>query len=114
MVISFFSRPKNVKPDLYTYYFSDNRGYSRRAHLRIEEDGRGVLFLDVTDAIHLNQTAALIAHWSLEGIPEKTALKRLKAAYSGHQQIARDVSGVYHLVHHVTKEAGCPTCGIDF
>jgi radical SAM protein with 4Fe4S-binding SPASM domain len=115
MVIpSFFSKPAALKPDLYTYRFTDSRGYSRRTHLRIEKDGGGVLFVDVTDAIHLNQTAALIAYWALEGIPEKKAIRRLKAAYSGHQQIADDVSGVFKLIQHVTTEAGCPTCGIDF
>jgi radical SAM protein with 4Fe4S-binding SPASM domain len=111
---SFFSRPAPIKPDLYTYHFSDSRGYSRRVHLRIEPDGKGVLFLDVTDAIHLNQTAALIAQWALQGTAEKKAIDRLKAAYSGHQQITQDVTGVYKLIRHVTTQAGCSTCGVDF
>ncbi|MCI0411255.1 radical SAM protein [bacterium] len=106
--------PKQPTPDLYTYHFSDKNGYFRRVHLRIEQDGRGVMFLDVTDAIQLNQTAALIAGWALDGMPEKTAMKRLKAAYAGHEQIARDVSGIYRFIQHVTQESGCPTCGIDF
>jgi radical SAM protein with 4Fe4S-binding SPASM domain len=114
MVIPFFSKPKPIRPDLYTYPYSDSQGFSRRVHLRIEEDGRGVLFLDVTDAIHLNQTAAMIAHWALEGLPEKKAVKHLKVAYGSHDQIRRDVQGIYHLIHHVTKESGCPTCGIEF
>src|SRR5688500_249478 len=112
MVIPFFSKkfgswtslPARVKPDLYTYYFQDNRGYSRRVHLRIEENGGGILFLDVTDAIHLNETAALLASWALDGIAEKTALKRLKTAYFGNAKIATDVSGIYNLIRHVTTD----------
>ena len=114
MVIPFFSAPRNPKSDLYTYHFQDQKGYSKRVHLRIEEDSSGILFVDVTDAIHLNRTASLIAYWALEGVTEKKALNRLKAAYSGHDQISRDVSGVYKLVRHVTTESGCPSCGVDF
>jgi radical SAM protein with 4Fe4S-binding SPASM domain len=110
----FSNKPPHPKPDLYTHHFADPQGYRRRIHLRIEEDGQGVLFLDVTDAIQLNQTAALIASWALDGVPQKASLKRLKSAYGGHQQIHRDVSGVYSLIHHLTKESGCPTCGIEF
>jgi radical SAM protein with 4Fe4S-binding SPASM domain len=111
----FFS--KNIpilKPDLYTYPFTDPQGYIRRIHLRIEEGGQGVLFLDVTDAIQLNQTAALIAGWALDGLPKKTATRRLKQMFGGHPRIVRDVEGVYGLIHHLTKESGCPTCGVDF
>lgn len=114
VVIPFFSKPRSIAPDLYTYHFLDDRGYSKRVHLRIEPDGSGVLFVDVTDAIRLNITAAMIAFWALEGIPEKKALKRLTFAYSGHERIAHDVSGVYKLVRHVTSESGCPGCAVDF
>ena len=104
---------KDIPPDLYTYKFSDSRGYSRRAHLRIEEDGQGILFLDVTDAIHLNRTAASIAFWALEGVPHEAALRSLRRWYGGHQQIEQDVQSVYKLVQHVTTEEGCPSCGVE-
>ena len=103
----------NLPPDLYTYHFSDSRGYSRRAHLRIEDSGAGILFLDVTDAIHLNPTAALLASWALEGVSRSDAVKRLKKAYRGHRQIVRDAEGIYKLIRHVTTEEGCPSCGVD-
>ena len=40
---------------MYTYPI-ELPGGQRRLHLRIESDGSGVLFIDVTDVIHLNAT----------------------------------------------------------
>ena len=61
-----FRKIPQPHPDLYTYHFRDPRGYQRRIHLRIEPDRAGVLFVDVTDVIHLNQTAARIAKAALD------------------------------------------------
>ena len=43
---------------LYTYRFRSENGQGI-IHLRIDDDGRGVLFVDVTDVIHLNETATI-------------------------------------------------------
>lgn len=101
-------------PDLYTYHSWDNRGRSKRIHLRIEPDGQGILFVDVTDAIHLNQTAAQIAKWALDGEDPRLIVRRLRARYSGGSRIDEDVRQTYALVDHVRKADGCPTCGVDF
>jgi radical SAM protein with 4Fe4S-binding SPASM domain len=101
-------------PDLYAYHSIDHRGYNKRIHLRIEPEGAGILFVDVTDAIHLNQTAARIAKWALDGIDEREAVRRLKARYRHGGRIAEDVHQTYAMVDHVRKSDGCPTCGVDF
>ena len=49
-----------VNPGLYHYNFSSD-GSRSRIHLRIAEDLSGVLFVDVSDVIHLNSTAAEMA-----------------------------------------------------
>ena len=43
------------EPGLRTYRF-DSPDRHERIHLRIEPDGTGVLFVNVTDVIHLNPT----------------------------------------------------------
>ena len=101
-------------PDLYTYHSWDNRGLSKRIHLRIEPDGQGILFVDVTDAIHLNQTAAQIAKWALDGEDRQLVVRRLRARFRGGSRIEEDVRQTYALVDHVRKADGCPTCGVDF
>jgi len=109
-----FQKYRQPEPDLYTYTFLDSTGYWRRIHLRIEPDGQGVLFVDVTDVIHLNQTAALIAKWALEKIQQPKAYALLAFRYGGGKRIREDVQAVYRLVRHITLENGCPTCGVEF
>ncbi|MBN1260269.1 MAG: hypothetical protein JXB35_06270, partial [Anaerolineae bacterium] len=48
--------PKPPEPGLHTYRLSLPGG-QRRLHLRSEANGTGVLFVDVTEVIHLNPTA---------------------------------------------------------
>jgi radical SAM protein with 4Fe4S-binding SPASM domain len=109
-----FRKLNQPQPDLYTYPFTDARGYQRRIHLRIEPDFAGVLFLDVTDVIYLNQTAARIAKAALDGVPEKQTLGMLKCEFGGEPRIANDVANFYHLIGHAKNSKGCPTCGFDF
>lgn len=111
--ISPFRKVIPPESDLYTYHFLDTAGYKRRVHLRIEPDGQGVLFIDVTEVIHLNSTAAQIAKWALEDVPEARSMQRLRAQYGGGSHIRNDVSAIYHLVQHVLKATGCVTCGLD-
>jgi radical SAM protein with 4Fe4S-binding SPASM domain len=113
-IVSFFQSFQRPEPDLYTYHFLDESGFTRRIHLRIEPDRQGVLFVDVTDVIYLNQTAAQIAKWALDGLSQGQAIRRLMSRYSGASRIREDVSGVYALVNHVSRESGCATCGVDF
>ena len=56
-LVASFAPPEPPKPGMYTYCFQPPGG-QRRIHLRIEADGSGVMFIDVTDVIHLNPTAA--------------------------------------------------------
>lgn len=110
-----FHRYQPSPPDLYTYNFTTADGRYKRVHLRIEPDGNGVLFVDVTDVIHLNPTAAQIAQWALEQLPQREAVNRLRVHFQADATAARiDAGRLYQLVNHVMRESGCPTCGLDF
>ena len=64
---------------LHTYSVNRPDGSRMRIHLRVEPTGAGVLFIDVTDVIHLNQIATEIVKMALDGISSKTAkVKELK------------------------------------
>ncbi len=102
------------QPGLYTYHFVDREGFRRRTHLRIEPDGQGVLFVDVTDVLYLNPTAAQIAKWALEDLPERMALNRLRFHFRESSRAGNDVKQIYQMVRHVTRENGCTTCGLEF
>jgi len=97
---------------LHTYRFSPPEG-KRRVHLRIDADGGGVLFIDVTDVIRLNPTAARIAHWALEGVLSDLARASLLGRFgrSSRDLVERDVASFYSLVERLREPwLGCPTC----
>lgn len=112
-------RPSRPPPaGLKTYRFTPPGG-TVRVHLRIEPDGSGVLFVDVTDVVHLNPTATEMAWWALEGIPFESARARLSARF-GRRERGRwlaDLTAMYAMVERFTHPGhGCPTCaagGVD-
>lgn len=102
------------RPGLYTYRTGPNGG-SRCIHLRIGPDGGGTLLVDVTDAIHLNATAAFLAWLALEGKPraEAVALLRRRFRGVGREELCRAADEVYGLVDHVSTTTDvCTTCGL--
>jgi radical SAM protein with 4Fe4S-binding SPASM domain len=97
-----------------TYRF-DHSGGQVRVHLRIESDGSGVLFINVSDVIHLNSTAAELAKWALDGVTREQAESRLIARYGRAQRRVwrRDLDSVYALVERlVGSQTGCATCSV--
>jgi radical SAM protein with 4Fe4S-binding SPASM domain len=107
--------PKILAPDLYTYHLTDSRGYKRRLHLRIEPGGEGVLFIDVTDVIHLNSTAAHITWFALEKKSKAETLHYFRKKFRGNlKECEFDIQRIYSMIDHLIDAEGCPTCGLDF
>ena len=91
------------------------RGQGRdvvRLHLRVEESGRGLLFCDVTDVVHLNETATLIAHDRLAGVGRDATVARLRARFRvSRREAEADYARIDHVVTTLaTPVAGCRTC----
>jgi radical SAM protein with 4Fe4S-binding SPASM domain len=104
-----------VRPGLFTYHVHPPGG-TRRIHLRIDADGCGVLLLDVTDAIHLNPTAALLARLALDRTPRDRALAVLRGRFRGvdSDRLGRGAEKIYGLVEHFsTTTDACPTCALE-
>jgi radical SAM protein with 4Fe4S-binding SPASM domain len=101
-------------PGLYTYRFSP-RGGRVRIHLRIQADRSGVLFIDVTDVLHLNQTSAEMIKWALDGIPQSEAASCLAARFGTAASAAwrADLEATYRMADRLANpSAGCPTCAL--
>lgn len=110
------SRMDRNKPGLYTYR-ENIHGYSVRIHLRVEDSGSGVLFVDVTDAIHLNPSAVTIVKWALEGVDRDVAIGKLLrlVSHRDRQKISRDIDQLYGLVNEIKSPTeGCHTCDIPY
>lgn len=102
-----------VRPGLYTYRVQPGRG-SRRIHLRIEEDGSGLVLVDVTDVVHLNATAAGVAKLALEGVPRPQIIHRMwRRAGGDSRRLVEHVDAVCRLIEHLrTTSDTCTTCGL--
>lgn len=102
-------------PGLYTYRYQDELG-KFRLHLRVEPGGAGVLFIDVTDVIHLNPTAAWMAKLALDGVPPSEARAQLLGYYhdADSRKVAREMDQIYAMVARFSKvKEGCPTCEVE-
>ena len=99
---------------LYTYPVALDGG-RRYLHLRIAPDGAGVLFVDVTDVIHLNATAAEMAKLALDGVSASQAEFALLRRFRGvtRVQLQAELADVYAMVAQLRDTRGCPTCAIS-
>jgi radical SAM protein with 4Fe4S-binding SPASM domain len=97
-------------------YADERRGGRRRVHLRLQEDGSGLIFVDVADVIHLSPTAAAMAYLILERIPERRALARLGRWFHGATRagLVTDYRRMARIVDDLaTPGDGCRTCALD-
>jgi radical SAM protein with 4Fe4S-binding SPASM domain len=86
-----------------------------RLHLRVERDGSGVLFRDVSEVVHLNPTATELAWLALADIPVQAAARAIQGRYAGASrgQIAAEARPVYALVQAMASPGDfCPTCAL--
>jgi len=114
-LLTLFAPQHPPKPGLYTYRI-EKEGSRFRIHLRIEGDGAGVLFVDVTDVIHLNPTAAWMAKFALDGVPRAEARGSLLAYYpdASRSQLDRQLEQIYGMVERCANPgSGCPTCNVE-
>lgn len=97
-------------PGLYTYRL-EQESHHGRVHLRIHPDGSGLLARDVTEAVHLNATAAHVARMALEGISEAASVAALRRRYQGVGDPREEVACIYALVDAFrAPEPRCPRC----
>jgi len=76
-----------------TYHFiappDDPRNY--RLHLRVEPNGNGVLIINASTILHLNQTACEYAYYLVKNEPVDSVVKAMKARYEiSAEQAKRD------------------------
>lgn len=107
--------PAASGPGLYTFCVTPEGG-KRRLHLRIEEDGAGLLFVDAMDVIHLNATAAQLAKLALEGTPLSLAVSSIHRAHPAvhRSQVETEAARIYSIVERLSSSRrACPTCELD-
>jgi organic radical activating enzyme len=85
----FFSPIQPLPAGMYHYISppDDTRNY--RLHLRIEPDGSGVLIVNASTILHLNQTAAEHAYCIVKNVSPSDAARRIAARYHVTKDQAR-------------------------
>lgn len=117
---AFFATFASLEPPtrgMYTYrVMSESEGRHIRIHLRIEDNGAGVLFVDVTDVVHLNATATEMAKLALDGVPIEHAQSALLSRYGTEDRgrIAQELLDIYAMIESFSNPGDeCPTCAVS-
>lgn len=78
-----FTSAEPISPGMYHYQAPGNDPRNYRLHLRVEDDGRGVLIVNAATVLHLNETATEYAYYFIQNIAV--------------DQVVRDVTARYHI-----------------
>jgi radical SAM protein with 4Fe4S-binding SPASM domain len=92
------------------HYRLEGADEKSRVHLRLDPDGHGTLIINANRVMHLNPTAALMAHLILEKTPEGEAIKTLRKRYHVSLEQARaDLQAITYQLSELTRPDGaCP------
>ena len=115
-ITAFRASPANLPgPGVY-HYLRENPGSKVRAHLRLEEDGRGLLLVNASRAYQLNPTAACMAYLHLEECAEDAAVQALSRRYRvSKHEAAQDFRAIGdQLSVMLNPDEHCPVCELDF
>jgi organic radical activating enzyme len=89
-----FPTPVLLPVGIYHYQSPPDKEKQFRLHLRIEKDGSGLLIVNASTVLHLNQTAAEYAYYLVKGESEDIISKKVASRY----QITRSKAAAdYHL-----------------
>jgi radical SAM protein with 4Fe4S-binding SPASM domain len=101
--------PVSHSPGLY-HYLRETDGECARVHLRIDPDECGILLVNASRVLHLNPTAAFMAHLALNGTSEQIAVDAITRRYRiSHKQAQSDYQAFnLQLVELVRPDGACP------
>jgi hypothetical protein len=77
-----FAPVQTLTPGMYHYISPADDPRNYRLHLRIEADGSGVLVVNASTILHLNQTAAEYAYCIIKNMTPKDAANRISARFT--------------------------------
>lgn len=109
MIFNIFKKVKAIEKGLYSGRF-EVEGNVFRAHLRIEQDGSGILTLNASRVLKLNKTAAEIAYHFIKGLKEEETILLMKKRYRVSKKVLkRDVKNLYNIINTLGKtDSVCP------
>ncbi len=85
--------PPQQKPlpaGMYEFHTTAEAEKQYRMHLRLENDGSGLLVVNASTVLHLNQTAAEFAYHLIQQTPEDAAIQSVSQRYNVSRDQARE------------------------
>jgi radical SAM protein with 4Fe4S-binding SPASM domain len=113
--VSLPERPSQVKSGVY-HFRREAGGKITRFHLRVEEDGSGVLLANAAVAARLSQTGVMIAKSRLEGVAYPVIAKNIKDHFYGatEREIESDVRKITQIIGNLANlEDNYPVFNLD-
>lgn len=87
----FFSQKEPLPAGMYSYQTPPESDEPYRLHLRIEADGSGLLVINASTVLHLNQTAVEYAYHIIKETPEEEIISEVARRYQvGVDQVKMD------------------------
>ena len=103
-VKQFFSQKQPLPAGMYSYLAPADEGDQYRLHLRIEGDGSGILVINASTVLHLNQSAVEYAYHIIEGTPVAEVVEKVAKRYQvDPEQVSLDFEAfqdqIQNLIH---------------
>jgi hypothetical protein len=76
-----FAPVQPIKAGIYHYQSPPDDPRNYRLHLRVEEDGSGILIVNASTVLHLNQTATDYAYYFVQNMPAGEVARRMSQRY---------------------------------
>lgn len=119
-VVSWWSNQKKQRPGRLPepgiYHFNQRNEHSKnRLHLRIEQDGNGLLMINAARAYHLNPTATAMTFWALNDYDQEQIKRSLLKNFSlDKHQAGQDIIQFLDQLSIITDpDEVCPVCELD-
>ena len=87
----FFDKAQVLPPGLYNYQAPQDSDYQYRLHLRIEPGGEGLLIINASTVLHLNQTATEYAYHLIKQTPRPEVIESIIKRYQiSYEDVTKD------------------------
>lgn len=111
-----FAQPKVLPAGIYQYQAPPDDPLNIRLHLRVENDGTGVLIINASTILHLNQTAAEYAYHLIKQDSEEVVATAIASRYrTSREQAASDYTDFANRIQTVASTTEIdPVMYLDF
>lgn len=90
-----FQQVQPLPPGMYHYQAPPESEFPYRLHLRIEPDGTGVLIINASTVLHLNQTATEYAYHIVKRTDPEAVIRQIAARYNvAKKQVLKDYNEI--------------------